>query len=190
MAREREEDGIFDLFSAFFEKSRFSRELFVKLAWDHVCQIVSLFIFGHVRILIRSIWDIVDKNIKPVDNIYEQLRAYYDYQLERFREMALKVALARLYLAEGSPSRVLAMLHEMGGTETNTASLLQLQGDAQFALGEYAAAAEDYTLALEDDAEDATLYYVMSQARAPLHEKVGGPWRELVGCALCLCKAS
>ena len=30
---------------------------------------------------------------------------------------------------------------------------------------------------INGDVINATLYYVMSQARAPLHEKVSGPWR-------------
>ncbi len=84
------------------------------------------------------------------------------------RENALKVAVARLYLAQGSPSRVLAMLQELDGADANTPALLQLAGDARFAMGEYGAAAEDYEKLVRAQPGVATQHFLLGRAYASM----------------------
>ncbi len=81
-------------------------------------------------------------------------------------ETTLKLALARLYLTTGQPSSVLSMSYELNADQANSPAMLQVLGDAQFALGQPAAAAEVYEKLVRAVPDVATLHYLLGRAYA------------------------
>lgn len=79
---------------------------------------------------------------------------------------SLRVSLAQLYISTGQPSRVLAMLYEVKGEAAQTPGILKVQGDAQFAMGQFGAAAEAYEKIVDKVPDVASLHYLLGRCYA------------------------
>ena len=79
---------------------------------------------------------------------------------------SLLVALAQLYLSSGQPSLVPAMLYEVKGDVAQAPGVLKVQGDAQFAMGEFGAAAETYEKIIDEVPDVASLHYLLGRCYA------------------------
>ena len=84
------------------------------------------------------------------------------------QDMALRLGLARLYLRTGQPSANLTLVYEAVEEQANHPLMLQVLGDSQSALGDFAAAEVSYKKAVSLVPESATGHYLLARTYAAL----------------------
>lgn len=82
------------------------------------------------------------------------------------KDEALRIALARLYLITGQPSRVLAMMYDVKGNTAQSPAMLQAQAGAHSAMGQHGAAAAVYEKILKQVADVAGLHFILGRSYA------------------------